>query len=920
MPDWEAFLRRELQLPKMEGHRDERVVRELADHLDEVYREALIRGRSEAEAEAEALRALGEIGSARTALAHTEPRRTVARVGRWFEGREVGLRGRGSLWGALADALLDARLTVRSLLKRPLFASTVVVVLGVGIGATTAIFALVDHVVLTPLPFDEQDRLVSIGHTVPDLGIDDAGQTAAWHFTYQEEARSLESIGLYAPGSVAVTGLGDPEALTALYVTAGVERALRLTPALGRGFAPGDEVVGAPNGLWLSHAYWQSRFGGVDDVLGRTLTVDGVLWEVVGVTPDALRGVGFEPDLILPLRYDRSEVFVGNIGMHGVARLQDGVSIEDARADLTRVLPLAWETFRGGPVDQGSTAPIVTPLSTEIVGSAAAFLWTLLGGVTVILLISFANVANLFLIRADGKETEMAVRSALGASRGRIGWEYLRESLLLGALGGMVGWVVASLALRGLAAIGPAELPTLPRGSLSPPVLGFIFAASLTAGCLLGALAGVRSRATRSIDALRGRQGAGARRFRRRLLDGLAIGQLALALVLLGTSGLMLRTLQSLRAVDPGFSGAEAVQVLRLDIPDSEVPDLEDAAQLLEQVALRLADLPGVSSVGMATAIPLDGANNVNPFYAEGVGPAGDAPRPMRRHKWVGGSYFETLGIRVLAGRTLTWDDVRNRLPAAVVSERLALETWGSVEAALGARVSSRPDPAQWYEVVGVVADVHDDGPHVDAPAMVYWPQVTRAFWSGTTIEDIHTWRYAGYAVRSDRVGSPDFLDDIRAAVGEVVPAIPVRGFLPLDELVRASLARSSFALTLLSVAAAVALLLGVVSVYGVISYAVSQQTREFGVRVAVGAQASDVRRLVLRRGIVIALAGVALGVALTVGASPWIEGLLYEVESTDPVTLAGVSLLLVAVAMVASYLPARRASQVDPMDALRTE
>ncbi|UCC73878.1 MAG: ABC transporter permease, partial [Gemmatimonadota bacterium] len=339
-----------------------------------------------------------------------------------------------------------------------------------------------------------------------------------------------------------------------------------------------------------------------------------------------------------------------------------------------------------------------------------------------------------------------------------------------------------------------------------------------------------------------------------------------------------------------------------------------------ERIAHRLAEIPGVQSVALGTAIPMDGNGNVNPLYVAGFDYTGDQTPSIRRHKWIGGGYLETLEIPLLLGRTLTWQDVRQRAPAVLVSESLAREYWGSAQAALGQRVSVRSEPPRWYEVVGVVADVREDGLGQDPPLMVYWPQVTLAFWEGDPPDQVRTWRGMGYAIRSDRIGTVGFLDEVRAAVWEINPNLPVRGLQSLEDLMGQSIARTSFTLALLGVAAGVALLLGVIGVYGVISYAVSQRSREMGLRMAMGAQAGQVKRMVVRQGLILAAVGVAIGLALALGLTRLMVGLLFGVSPVDPLTFLAVAAALIGVALVASYLPARRAAGLDPMDVLRAE
>jgi len=925
MPDWKRYLRERLSLPGMKGHREERIISELADHLEDVYQEALGRGASEQEAEAEVELWLGDAGLAADELLQSEPAHIRAQLGRWMDAREEGARRKGGAWTFVADAGRDLRFAVRSLMKRPLFSVVVILVLALGIGATTAIFTLLDAIILSPLPFAEPGELVDIDHAAPGLGVQNAGQCAAWHFTYEDENRVFEDMGMYTPSLATITGDGAPEAVRILWVTSGVFRALRMRPVVGRIFTPQDEELESPNVALLGYGYWQSRYGGDPGVVGQTIEANAQTWEIVGVMPANLQSLGTDPLLIFPLRYDRSTLFVGNIGFGGVARLRDGVTLEQANADAARLLPLAFEKFPGGPVadfsERARYTPNIRPLKDTLVGSVANLLWVIMAGVGVVLLIACANVANLFLVRSDGKETEMAIRSAMGASRGRIGWEYLKESLTLGVLGGVGGVALANFGLDALLAAGPANLPRLDEVSMHWGVLAFALIVSLGAGAFFGMFPVLRQGRVAPVDALKegGRSGTtGVRRGRAQ--NALAVSQMALALVLLIASGLMFRTFVSLWRVDPGFRDPQNVLALRLYIPGNEIADPEEVAATHERIALRLAEIPGVQSVALGTMIPMDGVTNVNPVYVRGFDYSGDQTASIRRHKYIGGGYLETLEIPLLLGRTLTWQDVRERAPAVLVSESLAREYWGSPQAALGQGVSVRSEPPRWYEVVGVVADVREDGLGQDPPLMVYWPQVTLAFWEGDPPDQVFTWRGMGFAIRSDRVGTVGFVDEVRAAVWEINPNLPVRGLQSLEELMGQSIARTSFTLALLGVAAGVALLLGVIGVYGVISYAVSQRSHELGLRMAMGAQAGQVKGMVLRQGLVLSAIGVAIGLALALGLTRLMAGLLYGVSPIDPLTFLAVAAVLIGVALVASYLPARRAAGVDPMDVLRSE
>ncbi len=861
--------------------------------------------------------------SIRLGLARLRPKRQpgARTTGNRFRGIPAPPRGDS----IMKTSLQDLRYAFRTLAQRPAFTSVAVLTLALGIGATTAIFTLVEAIVISPLPFEDQNDLVVFGHTAPALGVGNAAQCAAWHVTYDEEASAFEDIGMFWQTSAAITGDVNPEEVRVMYATGGTYVALRLQSVVGRLPTRADDALDAPALAFLGHAYWQNNYGGDPSVLGQTIQVDGTTREIAGVLPATLRALGQDPAVIMPLPIDQSGLFVGNIGAGSVARLRDGVSLEQAEADLARVMPMAWEKFPGGPVADwdrpADWTAFLTPLKENLVGSVANTLWVLLAGVGVVLLIACANVANLFLVRAEGRTTEMAVRTAIGASRSRIGWEYMKESVALGLLGGLVGLPLAVGGLRVLVSLAPGWLPRIEEISLSPAVFLFALAVSLLTGLFFGVFPVVRHGRRNIVDDLKqGGATSMAGTGRNRVQNALAVSQMAMALVLLVASGLMVRSFQSLQNVDPGFRNPEDILALRINIPASEVPDRDERAATHERIVHRLTEIPGVDSVGLALDVPMDRWRNFNPFFVEGVDPPGGGAAPTRRHNWIGADYFETLQIPLLAGRAFTWNDVHNRFRGAILSESLALEYFGSAQEAIGQRVAARPDPPIWYEVVGVAADVRYDGMGQPPPRIVYWPQVTLAFWQGMEADRTNSWNYMGYAIRSNRVGTPEFFEEVREAVWSVNPNLPLRDVFPLTELMAQSVDQTSFTMLLLATAAAVALILGLVGVYGVVSYAVSQRSREMGMRIALGAEARHVEGMVLRQGLTIFVLGAAIGLGLAYALTRLMTGLLFGVNPVDPVTYAIVPLGLLAVALLASYIPARRAARVDVMEALRRE
>jgi predicted permease len=821
-------------------------------------------------------------------------------------------------------ALAKNRFTriARRLLRTPLFSIVAILTLAVGIGANTAIFSVVNGVLLKPLPFNEPERLVAVWHTAPGINIPVLNQGPTNYFVYRDESRTFEDFALWDGTSVSITGTGEPERVQAMLLTDGALDILRVQPAFGRDFTLEDDTPGAPDRVMLTNAYWQRKFGGDPSAVGRTLVVDGKPYEIIGILPADFRFLDRNPQVFLPFRFNRAEVHVGNFSYQGIARLKPGATIEQANADVARMIPLTVERFRLPPgfsrqmFDDAKIGPLVRPLSQDVIGDIGQTLWILLGTVGLVLLIACANVANLFLVRAEGRQQELAIHAALGASWRRISWELLSESLTLAILGGLVGLGLAYAGIQALGAIAPDGLPRIHEITIDPTVLLFTAVVSIVAGLLFGLLPVLKFARPQLANALKeGGRLSSAGRARHRARNTLVVAEIALAVVLLVASGLMIRTFQAMSKVDPGFTKPEEVLTLRISIPESLVADPVQTARLHEQIAQRIAQVPGVRSVGVSSSITMDGNDSNDPIFVEDFPtPEGRIPA-MRRFKWIGPNYFETMGNHILAGRPLDWNDSYTKAKVAVISENLAREYWKDPAQAIGRRIRNTPSSA-WRTVVGVVGNDRDDGVTRPATTTVYWPVVVENLWTdGTQVQ-----RSLGYAIRNDRFGSPTLLKEIQQAVWSINPNLPVANVQTLDEIQAETMAQTSFALVMLSIAAAVALLLGIVGIYGVISYIVTQRTREIGIRMALGAAQRDVSGLFLRHGLVLSAFGIALGVAGAAGFTRLMSAMLFGVSALDWVTYVAVAFGLGATALLASYLPAARAARVDPSVALRFE
>jgi predicted permease len=539
-----------------------------------------------------------------------------------------------------------------------------------------------------------------------------------------------------------------------------------------------------------------------------------------------------------------------------------------------------------------------------------------MGTVGIVLLIACANVANLLLVRAEGRQQELAIRAALGAGWARIARELLLECATLGLIGGAIGLGLAGGALRLLKSMGPASLPRLDEIALDPLVLLFAFATSLAASLLFG-LAPVVKYAGRSLDTgLRegGRTASEGRQ--RRLGRNTLVGtQVALCLVLLVGAGLMIRSSQALRRVQPGFTAPEQILTLRVSIPEAQVREPDQVIRGFQEMMRRVAALPGVTSVGLTNSITMDGANNNDPIFPEDRPYAEGQLPPIRRFKHIAPGFFATMGNPVLAGRDLTWTDLYEKRHVVLISESLSREYWPNPAAAVGRRIRENPK-SPWREIIGVVGNERDDGVHQKPPAIVYWPMLIRDFWGSS----VSVRRTMAFAIRSTRTGSESLLAEVRRAIWSVNPDLPIANVRTVREIYDRSMARTSFTLVLLSIAAGMALLLGAVGIYGVISYSVSQRRREIGIRVALGAPPESVRRLFVRHSLFLAGMGIGCGLAAAVALSRLMTALLFEVSPLDPVTYGAVCGVLVMSALLASYFPARRATEVDPVEALRAE
>jgi predicted permease len=811
----------------------------------------------------------------------------------------------------------------RRLRRAPMFTTITVFTLAAGIGANTAVFSVLEGALLKPLPYPQADSLVGVWLTAPGIQIKELDLSPSDYFVFREQNKSFQDVGLYAGDSGTVTGLAEPEQVPELVVTDGTLSILGVQPMLGRGFRKEDDVPGAPDTVLLGYGYWRKRFGGDASAVGKTIVVDGKARQIIGVLPQKFHFLDRDDAaLVLPFGFDRNKVHLGNFSFEGLARLKDGVTLAQANADVARMLPIVMGSFKAPQgfsiklFEDAHIGPNLRPLKKDVVGDVGSVLWILMGSIGMVLLIACANVGNLLLVRVEGRRQELALRAALGAGWRRIAGELMLESLTLGLVGGLLGLGLAYAALRIFVAMAPAGIPRIQEIGIDGNVLLFTLVVSALASVLFGSIPVFKYAGSQLSTGIReGGRSLSQSREQHRARSVLVVVQVALALVLLICSGLMIRTFSALTKVNPGFARAAELQTFRISIPDTQVKEQERVTRLEEEILHKIEAIPGVESVAISTRIPMDDSGTMDPIFVEGRNiPDGQLP-PIRQFHYVSPGVLRTMGTPLIAGREFTWEDNYKKLPVAMISETVAREYWPDAGSALGKRirVASNDD---WREIVGVVGDVYANGVNQEVAKVVYWPLLMDRFESNPT----QVRRDVAYVIRSPRTGSQSFLSEVRQAVWAADSNLPLASVHTQDFFYKKSMARTSFTLIMLGAAGSMALLLGVVGIYGVIAYSVSQRTREIGIRMALGAQQKTLTGMFVRHGLMLTGIGVACGLVVAFVVMRLMSTLLFKVSPADPVTYAAVSIGLGLTAFVASYLPSRRAATVDPVEALRAE
>lgn len=858
------------------------------------------------------------------ALAMSERAATARR--RWPARRHSdGSRRAGYGYGMPAMGR-ELRHAARRLVRHAVFTVPAVLTLALAIGANASIFAIVQHVVRSPLPYPDSDRIIVLDHGALGLNqLSGVSMADGLYYQYIDRARTLESVAVSSTTDVTLTTHGEPERIRVTATTPSLVSVLRVSPALGRWFTAAEGEPGAAHVAVLSHGLWMRRYGGDAGVLGQSVTLDGVNAQVVGVMPPGFAFPDAAVDAWTPVALTRSAGF-GIFIYNGIARLRDGVTLADARADLNAAIQAIPQAYPEYPSTIGYhlgliAAPVT--LKEAMVGRVARGLWILLASVVFVLVIACANVANLCLVRAEAQQRDVAIRRALGAGGSGVVGYFLAESLWLSAAGGAIGLGLSWAAVRLLVATGPASLPRLAEVRVDAIVVAFTLL--LVAGVAITFAVLPLFRSTTLVAALRsGGRGHTAGRGRHRVRHALMGAQVALALVLLVFSGLMIRSFQKLRAIDPGFDPRSAL-TFRVGLPARDYPDRH--AMVAGHAALldRLAALPGVTAVSATSCLPLtdDGDCFGNTLFVDGQPSPTGALRPSVSFRAVASDYFRAAGVRVIRGRGIDRRDIDHAEPVVVINQALA-RAYFPARDPIGQRIaSSQPPPRApiWLTVVGVAADTVSQSLTESRPAPAVYLPMSSARGPETPVTSLVG---PGISVMSYvlRTATPPgaFAPAVRRAIHDVDANLPVVEVRTLQDILDQASAYMAFTMVLLAIAAAVALLLGVIGIYGVTSYVVVQRRAEIGLRLALGASPRLVVAMIVRQGGIVMLTGALAGLATAFAASRVLGSLLYDVSARDPGVFMTTTVALLTIALVACWLPARRAARLNPIETLRAD
>jgi putative ABC transport system permease protein len=809
--------------------------------------------------------------------------------------------------------MADMRMAVRTLLKQPRFAAVASLTVALGVGAVTVIFSVVNAVLIQPLPYPNASRLVNIWSNSPGLGYDQFPLSPDLFLFFQKHQTVFEDMALRQRGRVNLLSGKEPHVVESALVTAPYFSTVSATFALGRPFTAEEDTHKAPRVAVISDRFWRGTFGADPGVLAQAVRVDGEPTQIVGVAPAWMDRRG-TPDMWLPARFNPDSPPMGNFGWNGIGRLKPGVRPEEAAKQLEPLVKRAMETYVTSPnyrafLTKGQYRPLVNPMQADIVGDVREPLWILLGTVGMVLLIACANVANLCLVRAEGRQREMAVRLALGGNRFRIVRGLLVEALVLSVAGSIVGVLVAAVSLPLLIQLAPASIPRLEEVRVDGLVMAVAAALSIVSALIFGLVPALRYTRSTMMTALRhGGRSATDHPARNRGRNVLVAAQTAMAMVLLVGSGLLGRSFTRMMNAELGFETANLLTA-RVALPRTSYREGADVARFAQRLVERLSALPAVEAAGATSDLPIESGGSGTSFELDGRPIVPGTLPPIVSYQTVTPGYFAAMRTPITRGRDLGWSDVRDGVDSIVVNQQMVDEFWKGQDP-IGKRIRrSSSDPKEirpWFTVVGVVGNIRQEGPREAVEEMIY-------FTPNALFDDD---RALTYVIRGLNAGVQ--ADGIRRVVRELDADLPIAAIRTMDEVVEESVVQFSFTMLTLGIAAAVALVLGAIGLYSVLSYAVSLRTREIGVRLALGAAPSRVLRSVVGRGVAISLAGLVAGALGAVGLTRLLRSLLFETEPLDPVTFAGMAGVLLLVAFLASYLPARRAASISPMESMK--
>jgi len=823
--------------------------------------------------------------------------------------------------------LQDFRHAVRSLRRAPGFVTAVLLTLTLAIGTATSIFTVLERVVLNPLPYSDSDRVIRVEHHVPRVAAPSfRSNPLGLYFLYGDRARTLESIAAYRRDGLTVTGESEPERVSIVWTTPSLQSVLRVSPERGRWFADGEAVPGGPRVALLSHAFWTRRFGGSERVVGQSITLSGVPTTVIGVMPAWFAFPEPDIDMWLPDQITRASLF-GLFTHESIARLRSGVSLEDARAEMNGLIAQLPQVYAGNALAESLArehmSSTAVALKDATIANVTPMLWSLMIAAALVLAVAGANITNLFMVRSEMQRTDALVRLALGANRAAVARTGFAESILLCLGGGAASIAMAWGSVRLLVAAAPPGLPRLEEIVIDGRVLLFAGVASIVAALVFGLIPALYY-SPRKLSLRHATRGAGTSRVPLRARQVLIGGQIALALLLVIASGLMVRCFQQLRAADPGFD-VHSQLTFRIDLPATRYPTRTAAAAAHQHVLDTLAAIPGVTSTAAATRLPLSNTGSFgNAIAVPGRSNQAGPPRPAVLFSAISGDYAQTLRMRVLEGEMFGRADVDRHEPVVVVNKAF-VDAYFPGEDPLNRVISSSVPPpfaGMPLRIVGVVANTPYQTLAEMRPVPTLYLPMTIA--GGP---DIPAARLVGpsvavmtYSVRTAGTSPLAIVDAVRRAIAGIDPALAVANIETFEQVFDRSTAQTAFTMILLLVAAAIALLLGLVGVYAVTSYVVAQRTSEIGVRMAIGANPGRIAAMVVSQGARVTLVGAVIGVALALATTRLMTTLLYGVNPRDGTVFSVTPIIVVAVALAACWLPARRASRLDPVVALRAE